>query len=470
MKRSASVVGLVAILLLAWTLARRGSAPDTAAAQARERADGAPFADAVLSAPDPSAGARRDAGPARGAEAAEPPPAASLRGLLQLAARHEAAGDGTALEAVLGAVYAPPHGAAAVLRGLAAAEFDDDAIARRGAVVALCVAVARDTAAGGADTLRAVLENLPGLQDDVRQELVESLAATRLSGRAAVGPEHLARIVERCRADPAIAPDLIPLLSGMEADAATFAGHRTALLELLAMTEVPGLAAAALRMLWRLDPAEGEAALAALDADARARPRLREALAQAIARSAPPARAAELLAGRTDAAAKLAISVLGDREEALESIRDRYSMLVAAGLDDTARVTLVTGMHRESPAVLLGILETDPSRPVREQAILTLTSSHAVDVRAVQALRDARLGGPAAIGAASCAAAAGNVVTRSSGPARAEALRLLEEIASDGTVDRRTRTHALGLLQRHLPADVYASLRMPAASPAQAGQ
>ncbi len=409
-------------------------------------------------------------GAARQAEGDQPGPVAAdeidLEALLAAIARAEARGSAAELEALLLQVIANQERLAEVSFLLTATAPEPSVVVRRGGTIAIAVAFARWSRGSGPAGFDAqafcvgVIRGLPALPAEGRKLLVGFLAGTDAAGAAAIPGSMLPAILSLCREHPDDAATYALLLERLDEDPTALAAHRAELLQLLAGGTHSDLSGSIVRALVALDPIGGSlAARSALDGAERGS-LTRQKIVTALAGAAPPAVAVDVIASSADGFEFDAFHALSRRDEAREEVRSRYSALVAANLDPAARRRLVASMSGGDGSELLGIGATDPHLDVRKQAFLTATGSADVGSEGVQAIRDAydRRAAHGGIDTRCAVLSAANVVLQSRGPARAEALGLLTDIARDGRLSETERRLALDKLRPHLTLESLAEL------------
>jgi hypothetical protein len=456
--------GLVAV----WFLVRPG---DPGGADLPPAADAADAPEDAILAPLPLARIERAAAePAAtrlpvGTSASMP---RDLATILAEAARAEHRGDIAELEARALEALAPPHGIRAVLALLQVEGFETQADAFAGACGVALLAAAQERAAetmlDGAPrsaaepategpVLAALLDALPRIVAPGRARLTRVLPGLSVEDRLVLSASSWPRLLELQIAHPGIEDDLAALFGSLHRDVAGLPAVRLVLLDAVTRTGFPAVVVAALRGLRALDGAEGASIAADLLARGDLAPELRFELARFAGSELEPDAAIAALAEETQSAALGGMQVLGDRPEAAEALRARYSALVAVGAGERERTRVVFGMRREATDVLTGIAETDPSPRVREQALLTLTSSRELGPEAVELVHRLRHTGSTAITGDSALRALGNLVVRSKGPARERALELVREMASDPALPEANRARARDVLRKHEPRD-----------------
>lgn len=350
---------------------------------------------------------------------------------------------------------------------LESAELDTIPHARRGAIVALSVGVARWSRGGGPADRDGVswttelLVRMPRLDEDTRLELAQRIAGMEVVGRAALDGRYVTTLLDLCRDDPDSTAASVVLLERIADEPEQFRPHIDMLHALLIDPSAPELRTLALRVLFALEPVSALSAALELVKAARADPSLRGSLALAIARYASPEQAVELLLELHDPTQFGALAELAGRPGAGLALRANYDRLVTTGADPIGRRLLVAGMRGEDPELLFDIAATDPSLEVRQQAFMTGTLQAGEDPRAVDLLRtayqrrtDPMLGVPAR----GVVVAADNVVLNSRGPRRDAALALMEEIARDDANALSDRLFALRRLRPYVAAESIADL------------
>jgi hypothetical protein len=339
--------------------------------------------------------------------------------------------------------------------------------ARRGALVALTVGVARWSRGGGPEGADGVswtsevLLRLPRLDGDTRAELAARIADAEVAGRGLLDGRYLAIVLDLCSAHPEDASIYTSLLRRIADDPASLRPYTALLQAALVEPSAPALRAFALRVLFVLEPAIAAGVAVELLAAARGDPLLRGEVARAIAQSAPPELAVELLLELHDPSLHAAFGELADRPGAPALLRDHYNRLAAAGTDSIGRRILVASMRAEDPGILIGIAESDPSPDVRQQAFLTGTLRPNDSVDGANALSTAyeRRADPAVgIPTRGIVLSADNVVLNARGPARDAALALMERIARDSRNDMSDRLLALRRLRPHVAPESIADL------------
>ncbi|MCZ6598441.1 MAG: hypothetical protein O7B99_12435 [Planctomycetota bacterium] len=184
--------------------------------------------------------------------------------------------------------------------------------------------------------------------------------------------------------------------------------------------------------------------------------RLQAAIADAVARTAPPREAAAFLLGIADERLYGPLIRLGAREGGPEALQAEYEELVRGNQAPRERRLLVAGLHAR-PEILARIARTDPDRDVRGQALLTRSAFGEPDWSLLADLErgyrhrdDPEVGIPVGV----AVDVAGNVLAQGTGAAgataslRRETVRFLEEVAADASVPDRDRRSALRTLAR----------------------
>lgn len=465
---------VVAALLLVPHGGSDAAAPPSSGTATDSAAVDAPGTPSALLQPS-TAAARSEPVPIPGPSAAAAP--FDLAAVLAAIAAAEAQGDERALETLLAQVVGDRARLDSVLALL---ESDDDASpgVRRGGIVTVAVAFARWSRGNGPDGLDGipfcadVLQSLPRQPRETRELLIAYLAGTDAGEFPAIPGTMLPVILSLCRQHPDDASSYAKLLDRLGQDPGTLANHRSELLALILDTGHDELVAPALRALLALDPGAGVVSARALLEDAPRGSELHTLLVKSIATAAPAAVAVEVLVAVTDGSEFSAFEELARRPEARDEIQRRYSALVAADLDARARRALVASMSREETGTLLGIAGTDPSLEVRRQAFLTATVSRDVGPEGARAVREAyaRRGTHGGIDARCAVFSAANVLLKSAGPARAEAVGLLGDIARDTSLPAADRRLALAKLRPHVPRESIADLEDLDAPTPQAGK
>ncbi len=360
---------------------------------------------------------------------------------------------------------------------LESAQLDAIPNARRGAIVALSVGVARWSRGGGPADRDGVswttelLVRMPRLDEDARLELANRIAGMEVAGQSALDERYVTVLFDLCRDDPASAATYVVLLARIADEPEEFRPHIPLLHSILADAgsadgsaedeSSAELRALALRVLFELEPASALAAALDLVKTARTNANLRGSLAAAIARYAPPEQAVELLLELHDPTQFGALAELAGRPGAGAALRENYDRLVTTGADPIGRRILVAGMRGEDPSLLFDIAVTDPSLEVRQQAFVTGTLRADEDPRAVSMLRTAyerRTDPTLGVPARGIVVAADNVVLNSRGPRRDAALALMEEIARDDANELSDRLFALRRLRPYVAAESIADL------------
>lgn len=447
--------GLFALALVL-VLGRRGSAPSDSPL-AEPRASSA-AASAELGALDESA---RTAAAARtSAPAAETPLAADeLTALLRAVAVAYAARDRAALEDTLTRVLGPGAGPLRVVTWLRETRADDSATA--GALVAIEAALelgARAEAPDGADELvRALLAALPELEPAVCARVVAVLSAARGPHGAVFGVRYLRDLLAVRSEHPELAGQLGPLFErageGLAGDEMRADFRRL----FLTGSDDPALVKLALASLLAAEPATFLSLAEELYARAKGQRELRDAIAQAIAASAPVADAAAILARCASDNPYAQLQTLGSRPGAPDAIAHEYDALLASGSNSRGRRLLVSGMRGETENVLLGIARLDPEPGVRVQALLTLTIRGPASEAVVRELTSLHASGELSGGLATKSAVlvAENVLLRSSGGARDAARDFLSTIVRDPGAGAADRLDAYARLRAWVPPGTF---------------
>lgn len=366
--------------------------------------------------------------------------------IARLGAVTRARGDARAVERAVDDVLGGSGDPGDVLALLETPLVDGDADALAGAVTTVEHALARDR---GDRVVLEVLAALPRLRDASRARVALAASALTVEGAPRIGARFWPDLVALQRAHPARADDLAALFARLHEDRAGLEGRWPDVVAAARLVEYPSVAAAAVRCAWELDPHAAVRLTDELRAHDDLGRELEHELAQLTARRLAPSEAIDALAGRSTPVALAGLLALAERPDADEALRAEYDELAATGADERGRLHVVHAMRTAETSVLVDIARRDPSARVRERALLTLTSTRALDADEVSLLRALRDAGPDSIGAGACATAAGQVVVRSCGPARADALELLREIATDPRVAESERRTALDVLARH---------------------
>ncbi|MSR62551.1 MAG: hypothetical protein EXS08_08925 [Planctomycetes bacterium] len=195
--------------------------------------------------------------------------------------------------------------------------------------------------------------------------------------------------------------------------------------------------------------------------------RLRDAIAAAIAQTAPVTDASRFLGERARDTLLVEFMNLGERDGGAAALeQDYWSLRILGDADARARRMLVSGMSSVETETLLALAADDPSPEVRAQAWTTalLADSFQPSAAALERLRDGyrnEADPRAGIPGYGVVSAAKNFAHRAKlDPAlRALALELLREVYLDRAQPDSTRDNAIEGLQFYLPAQEIEQLR-----------
>ncbi|MBK7876393.1 MAG: hypothetical protein IPJ77_11665 [Planctomycetes bacterium] len=456
------VAGAGALATLAVALATWSTLPERTSSGAPRAPSAATGASASLDSPSPDArhtvaapGTAPDAPLLDGAELAD---------LLARIQRAYEAGDASELEALLTALVARPEQLDVVADWLASAHAARAPEACLGAFVVLEAAIGlyeRDPARfgrAGVALVERLLDELLVLPEDMQARLVRLFQRVRGPNGPVLDLRFLRRILDLRAAHPADAERFVPLLAHV-AQGFGAAERREEFQRLfLEGQDDPLLVKCALSSLLSGAPevflplAEDFYARSAEDA------RLRSAIAQSIAASAPVEDATRSLVHLADEAQYGAFATLGSRPSAGEAIAREYDALLAENANPVARKLLVSTMRDERAEVLVGIAGMDPDPMVGLQATLTLSVRGEMDSARFAEVRELfSSGGRLPHGGALVAE---NVLLHSSGAVRDSARAWLVEIVRDGRATDVVRLDAYQRVRRWVEPGTFRGVQI----------
>jgi hypothetical protein len=455
------------VLALIWEHWLGGARPLPAAPEGSRSSEPSPSSAERAELETARAGEREDLAP--GEQAAAPAESADdLLELLRRVALAYAAQDAPVLGATLEQLLRTPARCEETLLLLEQGGLAGDELARSGAVFVLGAAVScyasanssirRTVAVDARAFTERVLEGLARVLPPEQQDLAEQLIQAQDGERYVLDLSYLAKILELRGRHPEQAEVYSSLLVHMAENLSDPGGLEQFRALFLGAGEDPTAVQISLSALLRTDASSWLPLAEDLFADARDRPALRSAIAQAIATSAPVETAAAALTRLANPGLYQEFALLGLREGGAEALAARYSELVGSNGNPVARRMLVSGLRSEAESVLVGIARTDPDSAVRTQALLTSSLGRASGPELLDELvaQHSLRGDPQrGIGSLQTVLVAGNVLVNSDAPERERAKDLLLTIAADVSESDADRLAAVRMLKPWMPSGTF---------------